>query len=225
MDQPQASLKQLEFGTLNPCLGVWAYLLAFLFCTIRKYVLILSRNSFTHSVFTEHLPCSRHDSGLREYRGSHGILELKRERAPFPLFLISNMVISSPWGSCIFIISFTIFTCVSLGVPSVRGLKWFYSLSQIHFSAFHMQVIHPQLTLRYALSCPVRKEPHDFISWHCPLPSLFYSPGNSFLLPSLFSYFSWHTLPPHTGPWNRHHLLRTASTATGISGLNQCLST
>ena len=158
----------------------------------------------------EHLHCSRHDSDLRQYRDSLGILELKRERAPFTSFCVSNRrrqwhptpVLlpgqshgwrwSIPlWGVLYNYYILCHFTWVPLGFPSVGGLAWFYSLSQIQFSAFHIQVFHPQLTCLYVPILSMRKNMisslgtvpclQRFLSLHLVTPSLSHLSSHTFL--------------------------------------------
>lgn len=140
------------------------------FFFIRKYFLILSRNSFPLSVFVQHLLCSTHNSALREYRVSRGIIYSKRKRVPESSFLLSNMVISAFWVS-VFIVSFAIFTCVPVGIPCVIGLEWFYLLSDsLPFTSLLLAstwsiVSSPSTAATLTVPCP--KERHDLISCYC----------------------------------------------------------
>lgn len=89
---------------------------------------------------------------------------------------------------------------------------------QIQFSAFHIQVFHPQLTFLYAH--PVHQEKHAVILLALsPAYSAFFLLRciNSLPLP-LFWCVSY-----RTAKWALFS--EDASTVTGISGINQCLST
>ena len=193
----------------------------------------------------EHLHCSRHDSDLRQYRDSLGILELKRERAPFTSFCVSNR--RRQWHP----------TPVLLPGQS-HGWRWsiplwgvlynYYILCHFHLSSLRVSLCwRPRVvlfTVPDPIFCfshssvpspahlplcthPVHEEEHDIISWHCPLPATlsFSSPGNSFPLPPLFSHFSWCTLSPHTRPWNVHCFLWTTAlwlASQGSTSVYQC---